>query len=130
MKRETYFAVTGVVGLLFGLGFLVLPGMSLATYGVPTDAHNLMQSRYFGSALIGIGLVSFLGRQTQDPVAYRAMLVGGLVSDVIGAAISFAAAGGLQNRMAWLSVAIYALFAAGAAYFLFAGKPQPQAQGA
>lgn len=127
MKRETYLAVTGIVGVLFGLGFLLAPAMSLAMYGVPTEPHNLMQSRYFGSALIGIGLVSFLARTTQDAVAVRAILVAGLVSDVIGAAISAAAAGSLQNQMAWLSVAIYVLFAVGAAWFLFADK-QGQAQ--
>lgn len=122
MKREMFFAISGIVGVLFGLGFLLMPDMSLRTYGVPTDPHNLMQSRYFGATLMAFGLISFLARNTQDAVAIRALLVGGLVGNVIGAFISASAAGSLQNNMAWLSVAIYGVFAAAAAYYLFAAK--------
>lgn len=127
MKREMYFAISGIVGVLFGLGFLLMPDMSLRSYGVPTDPHNLMQSRYFGSALLAVGLITFLARTTQDGAAIRGLLVGNLVGDLAGAAISAAAAGNLQNQMAWLSVAIYLAFAAAAAYFLFAAKGQAQA---
>ena len=130
MKREMFFAISGVVGVLFGLGFLLMPDMSLRTYGVPTDPHNLMQSRYFGAELLAVGLIYFLGRDTQDPKAVRAMLVAGLVTNTIGAAISVYAAGGLQNGMAWMSVAIYTVFALAAAYYLFAGKEPAQVQSA
>ena len=124
MKREMFFAIFGVLGVLFGLGFLLAPEMSLRAYGVPTDPHNLMQSRYFGSVLLGFGLVSFLARETQDPKAIRALLVGGLVGNLIGAAISASAAGHLQNGLAWVSVAIYVALAAGGAYYLLLARPQ------
>jgi hypothetical protein len=130
MKREMFFAVTGVVAMLFGVGFLVLPEMSLATYGVPTSPHNVMQGRYFGSSLLAVGLVSWLARDTQDAKAIRAILVAGFVMNLAGLAISVAATGSLMNAMGWLSVAIYGVFAAGGAYLLFAGKPQPQVQSA
>jgi hypothetical protein len=81
-----------------------------------------MQSRYFGATLMAFGLISFLARNTQDAVAIRALLVGGLVGNVIGAFISASAAGGLQNNMAWVSVVIYGVFAAAAVYYLFAAK--------
>ena len=76
MKREQFFAIAGVVGALFGLGFLLLPDMSLGTYGVPVDPHNLMQARYFGSALLAVGLMTFLARETQDAAAIRHRDVG------------------------------------------------------
>ena len=120
MKREMFFAITGIVGTLFGLAFLLVPEMSLRMYGVPTEPHNLMQARYFGSALLGIGRVSFLARNTQEPVAIRALLTAALVSNIAGCVISVSAAGRLQNNMAWLSVAIYGAFAIAGAYYLFA----------
>lgn len=122
MKREQFFAMTGIVAAIFGLAFLFFPEMSLRMYGVPTDPHNLMQSRYFGSALLALGLLWFLARDTQDAPAIRAMLVSGLVGDIAGAVISASAAGGLQNGMAWMSVAIYAAFAVASAYYLVAGR--------
>ncbi|HUR90969.1 MAG TPA: hypothetical protein VMZ74_17925 [Ramlibacter sp.] len=128
MKREMFFTVTGIVAMLFGIGFVLVPAMSLAMYGVPTEPHNLMQSRYFGSALLAVGIISYLARDTQDPLAWRAILWGGLVMDLIGLGVSFSAAGSLQNEMAWGSVVLYAVFAAGGAYFLFGAKqPAPAA---
>src|SRR5439155_21544286 len=80
MKREMFFAISGAVGALFGLGFLLMPEPSLAMYGSPTDANHLLLGRYFGSALLGFGLLIFLARDTKDATAIRAMLVAGVVS--------------------------------------------------
>lgn len=126
MKRELFFAIQGVVAVLFGLGFVLMPEMSLRTYGVPTEPHNLMQSRYFGSALLAVGLISWLARDTQDAAAIRALLVGGMVGNAIGGIISAMAAGTLQNGMAWMSVVLYAAFVAAGAYFLFGAKSSAQ----
>lgn len=128
MKREMFLAVTGVIGVLFGLGFLLMPDMSLRTYGVPTEPHNLMQARYFGATLMAFGLVSFLARNSQDAVAFRALLVGGVVGNGIGAVISAMAAGSLQNGMAWMSVVLYGAFALAGAYYLMGAKPHIAAQ--
>lgn len=123
MTRETFFAVSGIIGMFFGLGFLLMPDMTLRFYGVPADPHNLMLARYFGSALFTVGLVYFMVRATQDPGAVRGLLSAGVIGNAVGAILSASAAGGLQNNMAWLSVAIYAAIAAGAAFYLFAAKP-------
>jgi len=128
MKRATFFAILGIVAVAFGLGFLLTPDMALRIYGVPTQPHNLMLSRYFGSALLGFGLIFFLARDTQDAKAIRALLIGEVIGNLIGATISASAAGNLQNNMAWTSVAIYVVFAAGGAYYLFAAKPQVDMQ--
>ncbi len=99
MKRSTFFAVTGVLAVLFGAWFLALPATALSHDGVPTEAHNLMQARHFGSTLLMVGLVVWLARATQDPTAAQALLVGTGIGDAIGAALSaWAAVSGLQNR--------------------------------
>jgi hypothetical protein len=122
MKRQVFFAIAGIVSAVFGLSFLLATEMSLRMYGVPTDPHNVMQGRYFGSALLALGLLWFLARDTQDPAAIRAILVAALVGNVAGGAISVASVGTLQNGMAWTSVGIYAAFALASAYFLLAGR--------
>jgi hypothetical protein len=122
MKRQVFFAIAGIVSAVFGLSFLLVPEMSLRMYGVPAEPHNVMQARYFGSALLALGLLWFLARNTQDPTAIRAILVAALVGNVAGGVISVSAAGTLQNSMAWTSVAIYGAFALASAYFLMAGR--------
>jgi len=119
MKLSTFLAITGGLGVLFGLEFLLLPAFGLQQYGVPTDSHNLMQARYFGGTLLAWGLVIWLARRSHDDTALRAILQGSLVGHLIGAITSvWAAVSGLENAMAWSSVAIYGLLGAGCVYFL------------
>jgi len=119
MKLSTFLAVMGSLGVLFGIEFLLAPAFGLQQYGVPTEPHNLMQARYFGATLLAWGLVLWLARSSRDDTAVRAMLQGSLVGHIIGAIISlWAAISSLENAMAWSSVAIYGLLAAGCVYFL------------
>jgi hypothetical protein len=116
MRLDRYLAVAGALALLFGLAFLLAPAQSLALYAMPTEAHNLLQSRYFGSALAALGVVGWLGRHTEDRVAGNAMVGGFVIGSLVGAGIStWAALTGLQGPMVWSGVAVYALLALGGA---------------
>ena len=75
MKLSLYLAITGGVAVLFGLAFVLVPELSLRHYGFPTEPHNLIQSRYFGSALLAFGLVPLLGRNLKDDPALRLSLI-------------------------------------------------------
>lgn len=123
MRRQQFFAISGVVGVLFGLAFILLPDMSLRNYGIPTEPHNLMQSRYFGSALLAVGLITFLARDSQEAAALRAILVGNLAGDAVGLIITLMSLG-LMNSVAWSTVVLYAVFAGANAYYLYAMRPQ------
>jgi hypothetical protein len=119
MKVSTFFAVTGVVGIIFGLEFLLVPDFGIKQYGIPTEPHNLMQARYFGSTLLALSVVAWLARNTQDAVAQRAILIGSAVGNLVGALLSaWSSLAGLQNAMAWFSVVIYGVFFLGAVYLL------------
>jgi len=119
MKLSGLFALTGVLGMLFGLEFLFIPEMALQQYGVPTEPHNLMQARFFGSTLFAFGLVNWLARPTTDDVARRALLVAGVLGNGGGLALSlWSRLNGLQGMLAWLSVALYAALLLAALYFL------------
>ena len=119
MKLATYLAIAGVVAILLGLEFLLVPGFGLRQYAMPTEPHNLMQARYFGQTLLAFGLVTWLARGTRDDVALRAILQASIVSNVLGAGISaWAGLTGLQNEMVWGSVAIYAMFSLASLYYL------------
>lgn len=119
MKIATYLAIAGAVSVLFGLEFLLVPAFGLKQYAVATEPQNLMQARYFGSALLTFGLVVWLARRTRDDLALRAILQAGVVGNVLGGAISvWAAIAGLQNRMVWGSIAIYVVFSLASIFYL------------
>ena len=126
MRLSTFFAVTGVLALLFGVFFLVFPEPALRQYGVPTEAHNQMQARYFGATLLQVGVVVWLARLTQDAVAIRAILIAVIVGNAFAAAISiWAAITKLQNAMVWGSVLLYGLLLLGSLYFLLSSSRPP-----
>jgi hypothetical protein len=126
MKLSTFFGVTGIIALVFGAFFLLLPGPALQQYGVPTAAHNQMQARYFGATLLQVGLVVWLARHTQDAISVRAILVAIVVGNTCAAAISiWAALAKLQNAMVWGSVLLYVVLLLGSLYFLLSSPRQP-----
>jgi multisubunit Na+/H+ antiporter MnhG subunit len=125
MKLSTFFAVTGLIALLFGAFFLIFPALALQQYGVPIDVYNQMQARYFGATLLQVGLVVWLSRLTQDAVAVRAILIAIIVGNACAAAISvWAGLAKLQNAMVWGSVLLYVLLLLGSAYFLLSSSRQ------
>ena len=119
MKLSTFLTITGVLAVLFGAWFLLLPAMALSQYGVPIEPHNLIQARFFGATLLTVGLIVWLARSTRDSTSARALLIGSGIGHAIGAALAaWAAVTGLQNEMAWSAVVLYGLLLIGCLYFL------------
>jgi uncharacterized membrane protein YfcA len=75
--------------------------------------------RFFGVALLGVGIIFWLARDCVDPTAVRALLMGGAISDVAGVAVSiWGSARGIMNTLGWTVVLIYVVLLAGSIYFL------------
>ncbi len=77
-------------------------------------------TRFFGVALITVGLIVWFARMIADGVGRRAILLGGLIGDVIGFVVALQGQlNGLTNAVGWSTVLIYGVFALGFAYFQF-----------
>ncbi|MBN8491021.1 MAG: hypothetical protein J0M00_06290 [Burkholderiales bacterium] len=119
MKLAAFLGLSGVIAIVFGLEFLLIPELALSQYGVPTEPHNLMQARYFGGTLLCIGLLNWLARKTQEDSTRRALLIAGIVGNLVGLALSvWSRQAGLQGALAWLSVGIYGALILGGLHFL------------
>jgi len=123
MKLSTFLSIVGVVAVLFGIGFVAAPAQVLAQYGIPADRYVVVMSRFFGAALINIGLIAWFARYIVDPVGRRSIVLAGLIGDVIGFFVALQGQmNGDINALGWSTVAIYGLFALGFARFQFAPK--------
>ena len=123
MKLPNFLSIVGVVSVLFGIGFVAVPAEVLAQYGVAADAPTILMSRYFGAALIQIGLLVWLARHIIDSLARGAIVLSGLIGAVIGFLVALnGQMHAVANALGWSTVVIYALFALGFAYFQFAPK--------
>lgn len=122
MKLSALLAVAGVVAIVFGLAFVLVPGQLMSYYGLNVgDATLFYIARLFGAALVGIGLMNWSARSSEASGARSAIVMGNMVGDGIGTVIAvMAQLGGVTNALGWSTVAIYALLTLGFAQHQFA----------
>jgi asparagine N-glycosylation enzyme membrane subunit Stt3 len=127
MSAKLFLTITAVLGILYGLAFVFFPSQIAPIYGVPADPHTVLETQFFGSALIWLGVVSWLAKDFRDWDAVRAVLIATVVGSIVGGGVNLLGTfQGLLNGMAWSSTMIYALLLVGALYCLSAG---PEASG-
>jgi hypothetical protein len=124
MRLGTLLRLAGLLALAFGIGFLFAPARVLAMYGVTAEPTVVLMARFFGSALVQLGLVFYLIRDVSDPTTRRGVVLGSFLGSLAGFVVSLTAQfWGLVNSFGWSSVAIYGLLLLGYGSFVF-GRPQ------
>jgi len=61
MTAKTFLTISSIFAILYGLGFLLFPGQSIAIYGTEPESHLVLLVRYFGSALLAFGVLEWFG---------------------------------------------------------------------
>ena len=114
MRPNTLFRVAAVLALVFGVAFLLIPTTVLPGYGVVPEPAVTLLARFFGAALIQLGLVLYLLRDVRDAATVNALSLAGVMGSAAGLAVSLMGVlGGVVNTLGWSSVAIYALLLIG-----------------
>src|SRR3954466_12692773 len=127
MTLKNYFAVFAVLAALFGIGFVLAPAQVLANYGMECPPAVAVMSRLFGGTLLALAVIQWSARDFQNEAATRAVLIGVGAADAVNFVVATAAtSAGTINALGWSTVVIYLVGAAGAGYFLTAGKAQQQ----
>ena len=123
MKIGVFLAIAAAIAIIYGIAFIVAPDFVVITYGMKPDAALNLMARYFGLTLLGIGVVTWLVRETSDGKALRGLLTGLAVQAVIGLLVSiWGTVSNTMNGMGWSAVVIYAILLAGYLYYLFADR--------
>ena len=123
MRPTAVFLAGGVIATAFGLSFLLVPAIVLPIYGAPTDAATVLMSRFFGAALLQVGLILHLLRETRDAGTQRSMALAGVVGSIAGVLVALMGVmGGVVNALGWSTVALYAALLLG---YLSAMRSQP-----
>lgn len=124
MRLGTLLLIGSIIALAFGIGFLLAPAAVLRLYGVSPDPAVVLLGRFFGAALLQLGLVFYLIRDVSDPVTRRGVVLGSFLGSLAGLVVSLTAVfWGLMNSFGWSAVAIYGLLLLGYGSFVF-GRPQ------
>ena len=120
MKANTFLAIAAIVAFLFGLSFILIPVQTMSMYGVTLDITGRFLGRYLGSAFLGVAVLNWLGRNSKDNEAFRAILLGDFVLALTGFVVAlFDVFTGIGNALVWSTVVIYLVLGAGFGYFYF-----------
>jgi len=126
MDSKLYLTIAAIVAILYGIGFVLIPGNLLPLYGVDPEPHAVLNIQFFGATLVGLGVIFWLARDFRDWDAVRGVLIGAVVADVIGLLVNlYGTMRGLLNGFAWTSTIVYLLLLLGALYCLFAPARKP-----
>ena len=125
MRLRSLLLVAGIIALAFGLAFLFAPRAMLPLYGVAVDREIVLISRFFGAALIQLGMVLYLIRDVSDLRTQRGVVIGSFLGSLAGLVVALTGQfWGVVNALGWSTVAIYGLLTLGYGSFMF-GKANP-----
>ena len=131
MKATVLFWVHGIAALVFGLAFLLVPGMMTDMLNVPTESMGLIGWQFFGLMILTIGGIVWgsrnkLVREVKFPIMLMAFLV--LVAMTVLHAV-LALFGELELNLSMWSVIVYHVaMAVWYGYFLFSSEKAPASQ--
>ena len=120
MRLSILLILNAVIALVFGIGFVLVPGTMGTLYGMTPGPEVNLAGQFFGVELIAVGLLCWLARNVSDSAAQRAMILAFLIADVIGLIVSIMGTlSGVFNAVGWSAVVIYLVLSLGFAYFQF-----------
>ena len=125
MTYKNFLSIAGIVAILYGLSFSLMPSQVMSLYNVDINPGGVLVGRLFGATLLGFGILNWMSRDINDEGAKKAVLTGNLVGDGLGFIfVLIAQLGGVPgiNALGWSSVLIYLLMAAGFVYLRFFSK--------
>ena len=121
MKLHTVMVINAIAGVAFGLGFILAPAQTLSLYGHAPTAILSYMAQLLGAALLTLGLLTWVARNSRDSDARRAILLALAVGYAIGFVLALIAQiRGVENILGWSTVATYLLLALAFGYFRFA----------
>jgi hypothetical protein len=119
MKLRPFLIIVSVVALVYALGMLLLPTFMATTYGLGTSASEILLARFFGVAMLALGLITWLSKDLTG-ASIRPVIIGSLIGDVVGAIVALMGTlSGVMSAVGWSAFGIYFLFTLGFAYFQF-----------
>lgn len=120
MSYKIMFILNAFVSTLFGIWFLAMPNMALKQFGVDEYASTELTLRFFGTALLTVGLLAYFVRNVADADTQRGLAWGFFLGTLTGLVVSIIGTfTGVIRILGWLAIVIYVLFGLGYGFMLF-----------
>ncbi len=119
MRLRTLMLIGMVLAFLFALALLLGPAIILKFFGLTGSATETMLGQLLGAGLIGVGILCWFAKDGTEPGPVLALFVASAVAFVVTLLSILAKVP--KGGTAWIAAILLLLFAAGFAYFQFAG---------
>jgi len=128
MNYRIMFLINALIAVLLGLAFLVMPSRVLGQFGVDEYAATKLISQFFGTAMLGLGLLLWFAKDVTEENLQKGMGIALLVGAAAGLVITvMGKTSGILRSNWWIALVLYALLGVAYAYLVFV-KPKPLAQ--
>ena len=84
MSYRNLLAIAAVIASAFGLAMIFVPAQLFSLYNVEMNAGGIFVGQLFGTALLGFGVLNWLGRSVSDAPGRQAIATANLVGDGVG----------------------------------------------
>ena len=120
MNYRLMFMINAFLAVVLGLGFLIVPNRILGQFGVDGYAATKLLSQFFGTAMLGLGLLLWFAKDVTDANLQKGMGIALLVGAVGGLFITvMGTTSGVLRANWWMALVVYAILGAAYAYLLF-----------
>ena len=111
MKLKTVFIAHAVTEVIFGLSFLLVPGVLLGVLGTSTDATGLALSHIAGAVILSLAIISWLARDVPAGKLRDAMVWSfALAHAAAGIVVALAVWAVTFNWLGWPAAALDVFF--------------------
>ena len=116
---NTLFLVSLIVEAIFGIGFVLAPGIVLQPMGVTLDEIATTFARMFGSAIISFPVLLWFARRSDDPGFRKGVVSSMAVYYLISAVLLFISQlRGQMNVMGWGVVVLHVVLTIWFGYYI------------
>jgi len=119
MSYKVLFVLNALVAVLLGAVFLFVPGRALDFFKADAYAATVLMARFFGSAMVALGLVLWFATSADEAVQ-KGMGWALFISAILGLVVNVL---GITNNVVrsngWITAIVYVLFALLYGFMLF-----------
>jgi hypothetical protein len=120
MNYRLMFLINAFIAVLLGLGFLIVPGRILGQFGVDGYAATRLLSQFFGTAMLGLGLLLWFAKEVTDANLQKGMGIALLIGAAAGLFLTvMGTTAGILRANWWMALLVYAILGLAYGYLLF-----------
>lgn len=113
----------GILGMIFGLGYLVVPTALLGFFGIEVGPGSAIAARFFGGSIFAWGVLGLTARGVPGRAGLGAIAGAFFVAFLLGTILAvWGSLAGALNAFGWVAAAFFAIVAAAMGIYRFTGR--------